>query len=206
MDALSKLFDSVVLLVPVTVEAKRSGETSICGRNLQVQPLTPVIGSGIMRRVLFFRWLAQNIPLMLKIIISADAIHTPLPGDVPMIGMLISLILRKPLYVRHCGNWLVQTTHVERFLKAIMEFFAGGRNVMFATGGTNQPPSKRNQNIHWLFSTTLSRQELERLANSKAKTVHSRLRLITVSRQVREKGTATIIECLPYLLKHFCKV
>ena len=49
--------------------------------------------------------------------------------------MLFAFVLRKPLFVRHCGNWFVQTTAAEHFWKWFMVRFAGGRNVMIATGG-----------------------------------------------------------------------
>jgi len=93
-------------------------------------------------------------------ILRADAVHSPIPGDIGTIGFLLAFALRKPLFIRHCGNWLKPSTTAERFWKWFMEKFAGGRQVMLATGGSPGPPSRVNSAIHWIFSTTLSDVEL----------------------------------------------
>ena len=35
----------------------------------------------------------------------ADAVHVAIPGDVGTIGLVAALVLRKPMFVRYCGNW-----------------------------------------------------------------------------------------------------
>ncbi|MCL4237374.1 MAG: glycosyltransferase family 4 protein [Anaerolineae bacterium] len=117
--------------------------------------------------------------------------------------MLMAFALRKPLFVRHCGNWLVQTTWTERFWKWFMERFAGGRNVMLATGGLNEPPSRRNRNIRWIFSTSLTSEQIGRSGMPRQAVSLDAPRLITVCRQEPDKGTDLTIMSLPHLLAEF---
>lgn len=90
-------------------------------------------------------------------------------------------------------------TAAERFWHWFMESFAGGRNVMFATGGAKDPPSPKTVHMHWVFSTALTESELAELATHRPTITGERLRLITVGRQERGKGTSTVIEALPLI-------
>ncbi|NJM52391.1 MAG: hypothetical protein HC846_02745 [Blastocatellia bacterium] len=47
-----------------------------------------------------------------------------------------------------------------------MEKFAGGRNVMLATGGAAEPPSQINPDIKWIFSTSLRKSDFENALTS----------------------------------------
>ena len=58
------------------------------------------------------------------------------------------------------AHWFVQETVAEHFWKWLMQASAGGRNVMLATGGAASPPSARNAANRWIFSTTLTDDEL----------------------------------------------
>jgi glycosyltransferase involved in cell wall biosynthesis len=129
---------------------------------------------------------------------ACDAIHAPIPGDVGTIGMLGGFFFRKPLFVRYCGNWLQPKTTAERFWRWFMEKTAGGRNVMLATGGAAEPPS-HNPNVHWIFSTSLTQQQLKSHASSKPYPPNGHMRLINVARQEAGKGTDVLIQALPHL-------
>jgi glycosyltransferase involved in cell wall biosynthesis len=130
----------------------------------------------------------------------ADAVHVPIPGDVGTVGMLLAYVLRKPLFVRYCGNWFVQCSVAERFWKWFMEYSAGGRNVMLATGGAPNPPSRRNRATRWIFSTTLTEEELNAVRTQRRdRAVNARL--IIVCRQERPKGTEVVIDSLPLILE-----
>jgi glycosyltransferase involved in cell wall biosynthesis len=111
--------------------------------------------------------------------------------------------LRKPLFVRHCGNWFKPVTAAEHFWKWFMETFAGGRNVMLATGGAANSPSRSNRNVRWIFSTSLSQRELETCGVHRTAPSGGRVRLVIACRQDREKGTGIVIESLPLILKEF---
>jgi glycosyltransferase involved in cell wall biosynthesis len=117
--------------------------------------------------------------------------------------MLGAFLLRKPLFVRHCGNWLRPKSLAEKFWRWFMETSAGGRNVMLATGGAAEPPSRKNPNVHWIFSTSLTQQELQIYAGERAYPADGQLRLIIVARQEKAKGAGTVIQSLPLLAKRF---
>jgi Glycosyltransferase len=203
MRSLSELFDSTTLVVPCSSSRNQTGEVPLDGNNLSVAPLTTPRGKGIWRKIMLPLWLARNSRLLIKELWKADAVHAPIPGDVGTIGLLLAVILRKPLFVRHCGNWFVQQTAAERFWKRLMERFAGGNKVMLATGGAHEPPSKRNRAIRWIFATTLTEQELKGCFTRRNNSPDEPARLIIVCRQEREKGTGVVIESLPLIMKDF---
>jgi glycosyltransferase involved in cell wall biosynthesis len=113
--------------------------------------------------------------------------------------MMLAWAFRKPLFVRYCGNWLRPTTIAERLWRRFMEIIAGGRNVMLATGGTAEPPSQSNPNVRWIFSSTLTAAEMEELRMRQPAFEPARLRLITVGRQQKGKGTDKLLEALPLI-------
>jgi glycosyltransferase involved in cell wall biosynthesis len=200
--AISELFGETKLVVPCENGKNPGGVSALEGHNLQVRPLSVPKGKGFFRKLRMPFWLLRNGWRIGREVARADAVHAPIPGDVGTIGMLFSLLLRKPLFVRHCGNWMAQRTAAEAFWKWSMERFAGGRNVMLATGGSNSVPSNRNANIKWIFSTSLTQNEI-RQAAARDFPADGKLRLITVCRLEKRKGVDVVIESLPLILKKF---
>jgi len=203
MKALSELFDETRLLVPVKPHVGTKGEMLLAGHNLSVVPLSGRSGTGLFSKLSFIPWLLRNAPTMIPELRSADAIHAPIPGDVGTVGLLLGWLFRKPLFVRHCGNWLRPKTPAEKFWRWFMESTAGGRNVMLATGGAAEPPSRKNPNVRWIFSTSLTQKELSKYASSRSYPSHGQLRLIIVARQEKAKGAGVVIRCLPLLARRF---
>jgi glycosyltransferase involved in cell wall biosynthesis len=148
-------------------------------------------------------WFARNLPTLVGEVLRADALHTPIPGDVGSVGMSLGFILGKPLFVRYCGNWAEQRTAAEHGWRWFMERFAGDRNVFLATGGSAEPPSARNAAIRWIFSTTLSEGELGSCSAVRRPPPGRSPRLIIVCRQERLKGSAVVIRSMPLLHEHF---
>ena len=204
MRTISELFDETTVAVPVDRDSSGRGGMALLGRNLRVLPLTPRRGRGVVRKLAMPLWFAGNARRLLRAIRRADAVHAPIPSDVGTIGMLLASMARKPLFVRHCGNWLVTRTAAERFWRWYMERFAGGRNVMFATGGGERPPSPKNGAIRWIFSSSLSRSQMR--GPSPRPFDPAAPRLITVSRLEPHKGTDRILAALPLLLRRFRKL
>ncbi len=204
MEAISEMFDSTTLIVPCDRGAAGRGLAPLVGRNLRVVPLSVPRGKGIVRKLRFPAWLMVSLLPIWREVRGADAVHTPIPGDVGTIGMLLALVMRKPLFVRHCGNWLVQRTLAERFWKWGMEFFGGGRNVMFATGGSSAAPSPRNPNVKWIFSTSLRRGQMNGV-QPKQLPGDGSVRLVIACRQEEGKGTDVVIEAMPKILQAFPK-
>jgi len=203
MRAISELFDETTLVLPVDDRGPRPGEVPLHASRLRIVALRPLQSSGLLRRVAFPLWLIAQLPRLLREFIRADAVHTPIPGDVGTIGMVLAVLFRKPLFVRHCGNWFVQKTTPERFWKWFMETFAGGRNIMLATGGAAEPPSKRNPSIRWIFSTSLTLEELEASPRDRSGPLPKEPRLIIVCRQERAKGTGVVIQSLTRIREKF---
>lgn len=203
MRALSELFEATTLVVPCYPEAgQREGEIVLGGHNLSIVPLTMPTGSNLQRKLSLPFWFVRNMPAILRESLRADAIHVPIPGDIGTFGMVFAYLLRKPLFVRHCGNWFVQKTLAERFWKWFMEQFAGGRNIMLATGGSSSAPSQRTTEVRWIFSTSLTERELQASSVREAP-AGGRAHLVIACRQDRAKGAGVVIDSLSLLLKEF---
>lgn len=201
MEAISELFNQTVVVVPCETVAA-AGLTPLKGPGMRVVALSTPIGRGLKRKLGFPFWLIENGKVIWREVRRADAVHTPIPGDVGTIGMLFAVLQRKPLFVRHCGNWLVQRTMAERFWKWSMEFFGGGQNVMFATGGGAEGPSKTNANVKWIFSTSLRRAQMDGVS-PKVLPSDGCVRVIIACRQEERKGTDVVIDSMPSILKAF---
>jgi glycosyltransferase involved in cell wall biosynthesis len=202
MQAISDLFASTELILPCEIANNTDGASPLRGNNLKITLLTAPKGQGLRRKINIFGWVIKNGPVIWQAMRRADAVHTPIPGDVGTIGMMAALIMRKRLFVRHCGNWLVPKTAAERFWKWSMEYFAGSRNVMLATGGATESPSAKNTNVKWIFSTSLCSDQI---AENKPKYLpgDGRLKLIIACRQEVNKGTDLVIQSMPLILDSF---
>lgn len=200
--AISELFDETKVIVPCEKATNLEGTMPLAGRNLQVVPLSVPQGEGLRRKLAIPWWLLKNGRIIWREIRSADAVHAPVPGDVGTIGMVFALLLKKPLFVRHCGNWMIPRTVAEHLWKWMMEKYAGGRNVMLATGGNAVAPSETNANIKWIFSTSLSQKEIS-VAVPRQFPETGELKLIIACRQEKEKGAEIVIESLPKILTDF---
>jgi glycosyltransferase involved in cell wall biosynthesis len=204
MRAISELFDATTLVVPCEAQTGAAGLSPLTGNNLTVAPLSAPAGRRLRRKLALLWWLVRNAGRLLRAVASADAVHAPIPGDIGTFGMLLAVVMRKPLFVRHCGNWFVQKTTAEHFWRWFIERFAGGRNVMLATGGSAAPPS-RNRHVRWIFSTSLGEDDLKSCHTRREAPLGSGRapRLIIACRQDREKGTGKVIESLPLILRDF---
>ena len=203
MRALAELFDRLTIVAPCGGPANRPGEQPLAGPQLNVVPLTMPAGVGLRRKIALLGWLFANLPVMIRELRRADAVHAPIPGDIGTIGIALALIAGKPLFVRHCGNWARRRTAAEHVWRWMMESFAGGRRVMLATGGAPHPPSPKNPAVRWIFSTSMTEREMDEVVRPAERTIPTRPRLIIVGRQERGKGTETILRALPLLLDDF---
>ena len=202
MEAISELFGKTTLVIPSENSSSSNGASPLKGNNLGVVPLSVPAGAGLRRKLDIPLWMLRNGKIIWREVKKADAVHAPIPGDVGTIGMFFALLMRKPLFVRHCGNWFVQRTVAEKFWKWSMEFFGGGRNVMFATGGSSERPSKRNPNLKWIFSSSLRRDQI---AGRQFLTLPAdgKIKLAIVCRQEPRKGTDIVIDSLREILQAF---
>jgi glycosyltransferase involved in cell wall biosynthesis len=191
MRALAELFDETRVLVPCAPATNRNGEIALGGHRLRIVPLSAPTGTGMRRKLAMIAWAVRNGIVILREVNAAGAVHVPIPGDVGTIGMLLAFVLRKPLCVRHCGNWQRRATPAETFWRWFMEHAGGRHNLMLATGGTDEPPSPWHPHIRWIFSTSLTERELAACALERDNPAP---RLILVGRQERGKGTEILLD------------
>jgi len=175
----------------------------ISGHNLSVFGIPEPKGKDLRRKISLLAWLPFHLPIIWREIRRADAVHAPIPGDIGLIGLLIALTQRKPLFVRHCGTWGNRTTQADRFIDWLLPRIAGGRNVVLATGGGDIHPSSDNPNISWIFSTTMTEAELIAIPETYPWRHGESLRLVTVSRMSASKNTQAIIRALPRILAQY---
>jgi glycosyltransferase involved in cell wall biosynthesis len=205
MQALSELFAKTTLVLPLRQQPPGSVRP-LTGYNVKIIHLPEPVGRDLRRKIALLTWLPKNLPKIWREIQMADAVHTPVPGDIGFIGLLISLIQRKRLFARHCGTWGEPMTRADKVLLWLLERIAGGRNVVMATGWAEQPPSKKNPNISWIFSTTLSETELANLPKAQPWQVNEPLRLVTVGRLSEGKNVQALIQALPLISDAFTEV
>jgi glycosyltransferase involved in cell wall biosynthesis len=203
MKAISELFDETRLVVPVAPVRRGVGEVALSGHNLSLVPVDVPVGQDLRRKLGLPQWLVRNLATIIREIRNADAVHTPIPGDLGSIGMLVAMALRKPLFIRYCGNWQVRKTLAERLWGWLLERKADARTVVLATGGGPIPPSYRNSNLRWIFASSLTQSELARYATVRHAPSPDGPKLVIACRQERKKGTGQIIESLPLLAKSY---
>lgn len=202
MWAISQQFDRTQLLITQPAKPSPGNLTPLRGHQLSVRTL-PTPGGGFFHKLNLLPWLGKNIPVIWREVKKADAVHAAVPGDVGSIGMMVALLQRKRLFVRHCGTYGEPQTTSDHILLWILERIAGGRNVVIATGGSDAPPSKKNPNIEWIFSTTLSQIELEQIQTAKFWRPGEPLRLVTVCRLAEGKNVQAILRALPLIQQKF---
>ena len=201
MRALAGCFDETVLVVPCARRSGIPGGTPLEGPGLRVAPLTPLVQSGWRRKAVFPFWLLRNVPTIARELARADAVHAPVPGDVGTVGFFLGLLTGAPLFVRYCNNWFATRTPAERAWKWAMRRFAGGRNVMLATGGDAAPPAADSPAVAWIFATSLDEREIRACARLRELLPGASPRLILVGRQEHGKGTGLLIESLPEIAR-----
>ena len=201
--AMSEIFSETRLICSIRRQKKEIGLTEISGNRLLVSPLPEPWFSGWMRHLAIGLWIPIHLKTVWKEIKSSDIVHTMVPGDIGLIGTLLSLILRKPLFVRHCGTWGNHTTITDRFIHWLLPKIAKGKNVVMATGGGKDYPEPLNRNIKWIFSTSITKHEWANLQLDKPWDGEESLNLITVGRLSNDKNVQSIIRALPKLQKHF---
>ena len=201
MSAISSLFNEIEIITP-RVESRPKGEIPFKDPELTITPISLRKGiSGWRRKLYVLRWALRNASVIRTKILEADLVHAPIPSDFGTVGMLMAWRCKRPLFIRHCGNWNQPNSLAEHFWLRFMNKYTDNCNVVsFATGGGSESPSITNNKIEWIFSTSLLEKELIALRSQIAmKTSNDNIHLITVARQVKKKGTATILKALSIL-------
>jgi glycosyltransferase involved in cell wall biosynthesis len=195
MAGIGSLFDDMTLII---VQGKpRSGGIPL-PRHATIVSLRSPTGEDTRRKISVLANIPYYINMIVRYARQADVVHTPLPGDIPLLGMWVALLLRKRLIVRYGGSWVAntQTTMMNRVTRWSIRTFAGGRNVMLATGEGTAPPAPR---MHWVFSTVLSGTVLQQIQPVLDRGLSTPPRLIYAGRLSPEKGVAHLVEAIAQL-------
>ena len=195
MRAISQLFDETRLLITQPNLPKPANLIPLQGHNMTVRTL-PSPGGGRWHKLKLIPWALKNLFVIWREMAHADAVHAAVPGDVGSIGLIVALIQRKRFFVRHCGTFGEPVTVSDHILLWLLERIASEKLVVFATGGSDLPPSKKNPHISWIFSTTLSQAELDHTPSASPWTSGLPLRLITVCRLAEGKNVQSILRAL----------
>lgn len=193
MAAVASLFDSMTLLITESEQAGTGGMP--LPATAEVIPMPWPKGIGLRRKLSFLSHLPEYLRTIAHHARRVDCVHVPLPGDIPLVAMLVALALRKPLIARYCGSWVPTrgTTWANRVTRGLMRRFAGGRNVMLATGEASEPPAP---GVSWIFATGLTEAELTRIGPVAARGVSQPARIVYLGRLSSEKGLDQLIEAL----------
>jgi glycosyltransferase involved in cell wall biosynthesis len=161
----------------------------------RVTALASIPGRNWRRKLAFLARLPRYRRSLLAEIGDADVVHTPLPGDVPLLGMIVALVMRKRLIARYGGSWIAtgETTWVNRTTRFLMRRFAGGRNVMLATGEGRANPAP---GVEWVFATALSKRELGEITPDLSRGWSQPQRLLYAGRLSEEKGLLHLIAAM----------
>lgn len=193
MGAIASLFDHMTLLVTRRDTPGEGGIPLPAGAEVVI--LRSPLGEDLRRKLFVVRHLPEYISVIARHVRRADAVHVPPPGDIPLLGMIVGLVFRKRLLVRYCGSWepTAETTVMNRITRGLMRLFAGGRNVMLATGVGPTPPAR---GMHWIFATAVTEREVETLRPDLDRPAGRPLRLVYAGRLSRVKGVAVLVEAL----------
>ena len=196
MRAIAELFTEMRLVTTLHRTSYPTHAMTLDSMGVDVDPLPTPKGTDFRRKLALLTWLPRHVGRLWQDVKQADAVHAPVPGDLGLIGILLALAQRKPLFVRHCGTWGEPVTIADRFLLWLLERIAGGRNVVMATGGGEELPSQQNTAITWIHSSSLSEKEIDMLVPATPWKQGEVLRLVTVGRVTRGKNMATCIRAL----------
>lgn len=197
MAGIASLFDDMTLVI-VRV-APREGGVPLPA-NARVVALRSPHGTDLRRKVSIAAFLPYYVWKIAASVWNADVVHVPLPGDVPLLGMWVALAMRKRVLARYGGSWVAnsQSTLMNRVTKGFMRRFAGGRNVMLATGDGVAAPAA---GVEWVFSTAIAQTELDQISGNFDRGLSKPPRLVYAGRLSPEKGVAVLIDALKLLAR-----
>lgn len=196
MDYLAKLFDQTKIIVPQISQVEK-GEVFFTNTSITILPVNLWLKKGLLNKLFMPFWFLFYLPKFVFEILKCDAIHAPIPSNIGTVGFLLAHIFNKPLYIRHCGNWHVRRTKAEKFWHWYMEKFAGGKKVFLTTGGSKEKPSVKNSSIEWVFSSSLTIDEIE--DSNSSKDWNNPNKTCIVCRQEKGKGTEIVLEAIKNL-------
>lgn len=195
MDALRTLCDDMTIVIVRSFA--REGGMPLPG-DARVVALQSPVGIDFRRKVS----VAAHLPYYLRRIAAeirqADVVHTPVPGDLPYIGLVLSVLYGKRVFALYNGSWVrnSETTIMNRITRQTLRMLARGRNVMLAVGDGDTPPAP---GMGWLFATSLTAAEIAASPIHDARGLSDPPRLVYAGRLSVEKGVPVLLDALRIL-------
>lgn len=192
MNAIASLFNETTMLI-VEVPPKLGGMP--LPPQARMVPLQKPSGEDTFRKISVISRLPLYLSTIARYIREADVVHTPLPGDISILGYFMAILMRKRLIARYGSSWEDnnQTTWMNKLVKKSMGWFAGGTNVMIATGRGDIPPAP---GVYWLHATALSNQEIQTTQPDLSRGLRNPANIVYIGRLSVEKGVATLVQAL----------
>tara|TARA_B110000438_G_scaffold270081_1_gene286967 strand:+ start:5332 stop:6489 length:1158 start_codon:yes stop_codon:yes gene_type:complete len=206
INSISNLFSNTSLICLLRTREMGSQLAPIVGKNFLINTYPEPLFSGHFRHIAFLFWLPIHFKSIFKQIKKSDAVHSLIPGDIGLLGLLIALWVKKPIFVRHCGTWGNMTTLADRFIYYLLPKIAKGKIIVMATGGGEKLPETKNKNINWIFSTSITHNEWNKIKPAKPWIKNQKLRLISVSRLTKGKNIKSAIEAIFIIKKSFSNI
>jgi glycosyltransferase involved in cell wall biosynthesis len=195
VEALGSLFGDLTVVI-------LRGDQGIGGtalpRSARVVPLACPAGRNLRRKISVLARLPYYLTAIARSIRTADVVYVDPPGDIPLLGLLIAMSLRKRVIARYCGSWQEssETTLMNRLTKALMRRFSKARNLMLATGECRGSPAA---GMHWLFATSLSRREIESVRPNFDRILNNPPCVVFAGRLVKVKGLTVLVRAITAL-------
>jgi hypothetical protein len=191
MQAIAALFDEVTMVI-VGSHPHEGGMP--LPRQARIVALPEPPGLGWRRKLAVGAMLPYYVAIMARSMRGADAVHVPLPGDLPLVGLLTALAAGKRCIARYGGSWTVngETTVMNRVTRACMRLVAG-RHVMIATGDESSAPAG---GVHWLFASLVSAGEI---GPARRDGLSTPPRMAYIGRLSPEKGVRHLIRAVAVL-------
>ncbi len=192
MAAIASLFDEMTIAI-VRVPPRRGGMP--LPEHADVIVLPEPAGAGLTRKAALLIGLPRFVRPMLRAMRAADVVHTPVPGDLPFVAMIVAACAGKRLLIRYGSSWATtaETTLMNRVTKWTMRRLARRGHVVFATGAAEGGPAA---GVHWLFATALAQDEIERVQPDVERAPGEPLRVAYVGRLSDEKGLHVLVDAL----------
>jgi glycosyltransferase involved in cell wall biosynthesis/GT2 family glycosyltransferase len=196
MAALAEEFASLTVIAP---DNGALDGTLAFPATVEVVAVPDPPGNGLVRKLALILLLPRYLPPIVRGVRRSDAVHVPLPGDLPLLGLAVAVLLRRPLLVRWCSAWEDNghTTRMNRVVKALLRRLAGrSRTVVLATGLGSQPAAP---GVAWIPSSPLSVVELAGHGSDLARPLGQPARLAFIGRLAPEKGLDVLLTAVAEL-------
>ncbi len=195
MDSLRTLCDDMTILI--VRSCAREGGMPLPADARVVAVRSPV-GVDFRRKLSILTGLPYYVRRIDREVRNADLVHTPVPGDLPYLGLMLAIARKKPLFALYNGSWTVnsQTTVMNRITRQTMRRLARNGGVMMAVGDAPTPPSP---GMEWLFATSLSQEEVAATPVNDDRALSHPPRLIYAGRLSVEKGVPVLFAALAQL-------